>query len=188
MHTCSGAQGFAEADIQSLKEAVALSRQEAVEALRHCAGDLHTAFLNELGALQHDAAALDELVVSYAAQRRAPVVCLGLKTLCAMRARFVLYAWHFRVFTPGSAWATNRSWVVGGNLDMCGKAQRALSAGMQHTRGQETYCVRQMTLSDASWRGGGQGPAAHGVEPGKQPWVCPGAAAAAAPAAGGQRL
>ena len=66
---CAGAQGFAEADIQSLKEAVALSRQEAVEALRHSAGDLHAAFLNELGALRHNTALLDDLVMSYAAQR-----------------------------------------------------------------------------------------------------------------------
>ena len=73
--SCSGAQGFAEADIQSLKEAVALSRQEAVEALRHSAGDLRDAFLNELGALHLNTPLLDDLVMSYAAQRCAELCC-----------------------------------------------------------------------------------------------------------------
>jgi hypothetical protein len=66
---CALLQGFPEADIQSLKEAVQLSRQEAVEALRHTRGDVQKAFLNELASLHLNVALVDDLVLAYAAQR-----------------------------------------------------------------------------------------------------------------------
>ncbi|BDA44366.1 hypothetical protein COCOBI_05-5500 [Coccomyxa sp. Obi] len=62
-------QGFPEADIQSLKEAVQLSRQEAVEALRHTKGDVQIAFVNELAAMHLNVALTDDLVLAYAAHR-----------------------------------------------------------------------------------------------------------------------
>lgn len=62
-------QGFPEADIQSLKEAVQLSRQEAVEALRHTKGDVKEAFVNELAAMHLNVPLMDDLVLAYAAHR-----------------------------------------------------------------------------------------------------------------------
>ncbi|EIE26081.1 hypothetical protein COCSUDRAFT_46483 [Coccomyxa subellipsoidea C-169] len=62
-------QGFPEADIQSLKEAVQLSRQEAVEALRHTKGDVQKAFINELASMHLNVALVDDLVLAYAAHR-----------------------------------------------------------------------------------------------------------------------
>ena len=69
-------QGFPEADIQSLKEAVQLSRQEAVEALRHTKGDVQKAFINELASMHLNVALVDDLVLAYAAHR-----CCMLKSL-----------------------------------------------------------------------------------------------------------
>jgi len=62
-------QGFPEVDIQSLKEAVQLSRQEAVEALRHTKGNVEKAFVNELAAMHLDVPLVDDLVLAYAAHR-----------------------------------------------------------------------------------------------------------------------
>lgn len=66
---CCIVQAFPEADIQSLKEAVQLSRQEAVEALRHTMGDVQRAFTNELAAMHLNVPHLDDLVLAFAAQR-----------------------------------------------------------------------------------------------------------------------
>ncbi|CAL8470326.1 g9868 [Coccomyxa elongata] len=62
-------EGYLEADIQSLKEAVQLSRQEAVEALRHTKGDVQKAFVNELAAMHLNVSLTDDLVLAYAAHR-----------------------------------------------------------------------------------------------------------------------
>lgn len=46
-----------------------LSRQEAVEALRHTKGDVHKAFVNELAAMHLNVSLMDNLVLAYAAHR-----------------------------------------------------------------------------------------------------------------------
>ena len=46
-----------------------LSRQEAVEALRHTKGDVKEAFVNELGAMHLNVSLTDDLVLAYAAHR-----------------------------------------------------------------------------------------------------------------------
>ncbi|KAK9834263.1 hypothetical protein WJX81_001484 [Elliptochloris bilobata] len=60
---------FPEADIQGLKEAAQLTRQEAVDALRHTKGDAEQAFLNELDALALNQDLVDLLVREYASFR-----------------------------------------------------------------------------------------------------------------------
>ena len=62
-------QTFLEADIQALKEAVQLTRHEAVQALKHTHGDVSKAFTNELAALDLDVSLVDGLVQTYALQR-----------------------------------------------------------------------------------------------------------------------
>ncbi len=68
----SSLQGYTDADVLNLKEAAGLaSRQEALHALRHAGGDVCAAFVNELASLHLALPLVDELVVSYAADRRA---------------------------------------------------------------------------------------------------------------------
>ncbi|KAK9812754.1 hypothetical protein WJX72_003030 [[Myrmecia] bisecta] len=62
-------RGFCEADIQSLKEAVGLTRQEAVQALRQTQGDVIAAFKNELDSLHLNMPLVEKLVWEYAAYR-----------------------------------------------------------------------------------------------------------------------
>ena len=62
---------FREADIQALKEAMQLMRQEAIQALKHTAGDVNKAFINELSAFDLRLDVVDNLVRNYAAQRQA---------------------------------------------------------------------------------------------------------------------
>ena len=64
-------QVFREADIQALKEAMQLTRQEAIQALKHTAGDVNKAFINELSAFDLRLDIVDDLVRNYAAQRQA---------------------------------------------------------------------------------------------------------------------
>ncbi|CAL5218768.1 g487 [Coccomyxa viridis] len=64
-----GPQTFLEADIQALKEAVQLTRHEAVQGLKHTHGDVSKAFTNELAALDLDVSLVDGLVQTYALQR-----------------------------------------------------------------------------------------------------------------------
>ena len=63
------AQTFLEADIQALKEAVQLTRHEAVQALKHTQGRVSRAFTNELAALDLHVSFVDGLVQNYAIQR-----------------------------------------------------------------------------------------------------------------------
>ncbi|CAK0774033.1 hypothetical protein CVIRNUC_004127 [Coccomyxa viridis] len=63
-------QVFREADIQALKEAMQLMRQEAIQALKHTAGDVNKAFINELSAFDLRLDVVDNLVRNYAAQRK----------------------------------------------------------------------------------------------------------------------
>jgi hypothetical protein len=60
---------FPEADIQGLKEAAQLTRQEAVEALRHTRGNAQQALVNELDAMHLNQALVDSLVHEYASFR-----------------------------------------------------------------------------------------------------------------------
>ena len=62
-------QTFLEADIQALKEAVQLTRHEAVQALKHTHGNVSKAFTNELAALDLQVSFVDGLVQNYAVQR-----------------------------------------------------------------------------------------------------------------------
>jgi hypothetical protein len=62
-------QDFAERDIQALKEAVQLTRPEAIQALKHTHGDVNAALVNELAAMGHRVSIVDDLVHSYAFQR-----------------------------------------------------------------------------------------------------------------------
>lgn len=64
-------QDFAERDIQALKEAVQLTRPEAIQALKHTHGDVNAALANELAAMGHHVSLVDDLVHSFAFQRRA---------------------------------------------------------------------------------------------------------------------
>ena len=64
-------QVFREADIQALKEAMQLTRQEAIQALKHTAGNVSKAFINELSAFDLRLDIVDDLVRNYAAQRQA---------------------------------------------------------------------------------------------------------------------
>lgn len=58
-----------EADIQALKEAAQLTRQEAIQALRHTEGDVTKAFVNEMTAFTLHACTVDLLVRDYSAER-----------------------------------------------------------------------------------------------------------------------
>jgi hypothetical protein len=62
-------QDFVERDIQALKEAVQLTRPEAIQALKHTHGDVNAALANELAAMGHHVTFVDDLVHSYAFQR-----------------------------------------------------------------------------------------------------------------------
>ena len=62
-------QNFVERDIQALKEAVQLTRPEAIQALKHTHGDVNAALANELAAMGHHVSFVDDLVHSYAFQR-----------------------------------------------------------------------------------------------------------------------
>ena len=66
---------FREADIQALKEAMQLTRQESIQALKHTAGDVNKAFINELSAFDLRLDIVDNLVRNYAAQRQASLPC-----------------------------------------------------------------------------------------------------------------
>ena len=76
-HNCNlYVQTFLEADIQALKEAVQLTRHEAVQALKHTQGSVNKAFTNELAALDVHVSFVDSLVQNYALQRCASLGCL----------------------------------------------------------------------------------------------------------------
>ena len=64
-------QRFTEANVQTLKEAVKLTRDEAIQGLKHVSGDRNKAFTNELGALSLNISCVDDLVRNYALQRHA---------------------------------------------------------------------------------------------------------------------
>ena len=64
-------QRFTEANVQTLKEAVKLTRDEAIQGLKHVSGDRNKAFINELGALSLNISCVDDLVRNYALQRQA---------------------------------------------------------------------------------------------------------------------
>ena len=68
-------QVFREADIQALKEAMQLTRLEAIQALKHTVGDVSKAFINELSAFDLRVDIVDDLVRNYAAQRQAALPC-----------------------------------------------------------------------------------------------------------------
>ena len=52
-----------------------LTRQEAIQALKHTAGDVNKAFINELSAVDLRLDIVDDLVRNYAAQRQASLPC-----------------------------------------------------------------------------------------------------------------
>eukprot|EP00898_Chlorokybus_atmophyticus_P008395 jgi/Chlat1/8557/Chrsp82S07952 len=58
-----------EADIQTLAQAAAISRQRAVESLNYTNGDLEEALRNELDTIHVDVCLMDELVYEYCAYR-----------------------------------------------------------------------------------------------------------------------
>ena len=64
-------QRFTEANVQTLKEAVKLTRDEAIQGLKHVSGDRNKAFTNELGALSLNISCVDDLVRNCALQRQA---------------------------------------------------------------------------------------------------------------------
>ncbi|KAK9869086.1 hypothetical protein WJX84_007951 [Apatococcus fuscideae] len=63
---CEASRGFPEPDVQCLREAAGISRQEAVESLRHTQGNIHLAISNELSSWHIDTPYLDQLVEEYA--------------------------------------------------------------------------------------------------------------------------
>ena len=58
--------------MQHLREALWVSRQEAVDSLRHTRGDVEAALRQELAAFAMDLTALRRLAVEYAVHRRVP--------------------------------------------------------------------------------------------------------------------
>ena len=62
-------QAVDEASVQHLREAVWLSRQQAVDSLRHTRGDLAAALRQELAAFGMETAMLRRLALEYAVYR-----------------------------------------------------------------------------------------------------------------------
>ena len=65
----TAAQAVDEAAVQHLREALWLSRQQAVDSLRHTRGNLDAALRQELAAFGMDDATLRRLALEYASYR-----------------------------------------------------------------------------------------------------------------------